>query len=183
MPDAAAARTILALAGDELLTPEQARAEANLKSRQTIYNWIHDERNPLPATKAGGWKIRRGDLARYMLERSDANAAAADGAATCAGLGQSDQALRAHLLKLIEIARAALEFRNANEVWDRTRDSCDLDFIEMGSMVLEARRDQLLATAGALDDETLTRLRFVVNSVTSSMTLRPEDAKAGGGPQ
>jgi excisionase family DNA binding protein len=168
LPDAGTLSTILALAADEMLTPQQAADELRL-SRQTIYNWIHDADNPLPATKAGGWRIRRGDLARYVEQKHNPQERVEPERT-------SDQTLRAYLLQLLEVGRAAVEFRHSSQVFQAAqttgfKDKDSFAFLERCSDDLTAKREQLLSASAGLDDETLTRLRFMLPSITSSLTI------------
>ncbi len=168
LPDTATISTILALAGDDLLTPDQARAELSLKSRQTIYNWIHDKEHPLRAIKAGGWKIRRGDLAAYVLAKQN------KGKETEPVVQQSDDVLRKLLLRLIEIAKVGLECKRAATVLRAATDSLELEFIERSMGELNQKRELLAQLLGPITDQSLMQLRFMLPSITSSLALNPE---------
>jgi excisionase family DNA binding protein len=179
LPDAGTLRTILALAADEMLTPQQAADELKL-SRQTIYNWIHDPENPLPATKAGGWRIRRGDLARYVQLKHNPQAADTPERA-------SNQALRTYLLQLLEVGRAAVELRHSQQIFNMARDGVTLDgstfaVFDKCNDDLAAKKEQLLSAAAGLDDETILRLRFMLPSITSSLTITAPDDDEGAAP-
>ncbi|HEY0170276.1 MAG TPA: helix-turn-helix domain-containing protein [Pyrinomonadaceae bacterium] len=165
LPDTATINTILALAADDLLTPDQARRELNLKSRQTIYNWIHDNEHPLRAIKAGGWKIRRGDLAAYVLAKQNKGKGAEP------AVQPSDEALRKLILRLIEIARAGLECKRAAAIMRAASESLELEFIERSMEELGQKRNQLAQLLGPITEQSLTQLRFMLPSITSSLAL------------
>lgn len=168
MPAEEILNTILALASDEYITPGQAAKELRV-TRQTIYNYLNDPNHPLPAIKAGGWKIRRGDLAAYIQAKHSRETVRTQEPQT--PILESDQMLREQLGEVIEIARLALEWKRAGQVLSASGVSFDPEFIERCSNDLIVKSGALTKQLGSINDQTLSALRFALSSITSSLPL------------
>jgi len=171
-PVARPLEVLMALPPDAYLNPEEVRIYARLLSRQAVYNWLNDEHDPLPATKAGGWRIRRGDLDAYLRKKH--NRRETDQPTH----GTSDETLRRQLGLLIEVSKAALEWKRAGAMLRAAGESFDLEFLEQRAEELRQKGAQLETLVAAVSERTLTSLRFMLPSIHSDLTLPQEPAGA-----
>jgi hypothetical protein len=154
---------------DAYLNPEEVRIYAHLQSRQAVYNWLTHPTEPLPATKAGGWKIRRQDLDAYLKKkqnrRPDEQAAQ----------NTSDEILRRQLGQLIELGKTALEWKRAGAMLRAADGTFDLEFIEERYVVLTQKGAQLTSQLDGISERTLSSLRFMLPSIHSDLALPQEE--------
>lgn len=170
-PVARPLEVLMTLPPDAYLNPEEVRIYARLQSRQAVYNWLNDEHEPLPATKAGGWRIRRSDLDAYLRKKH--NRRETDQAAH----GTSDETLRRQLGLLIEVGKAALEWKRAGAMLRAAGESFDLEFVEERNEELTQKIVQLGMLLSSVSERTLTSLRFMLPSIHSDLTLLQEPTR------
>lgn len=170
MPEARPIEVLRALGPDELLNPEEARIYAGLKSRQSIYNWLNDKINPLRGIKKQGWFIRKGDLDLYLLKRQNPQLEKTESSA-------SDQVLRGHLARLIEVVQAIIVWKRACAVFKAAGDVFgvggmpDEDWITSTFEEMNTKKDLVFTLALSLSEETLSGLRFMLPSIHSDLSL------------
>jgi excisionase family DNA binding protein len=176
----------------ELLTPDEAAAEAG-KSRQTIYNWINNKKNPLKASKPGReWRIRRGDLIEYMLQLAEA-AQAEEERATGADVHTPQQQqpqpeatkrivvtgrfnikpvpppsrevdASADFELLIQVGEIALKIRRYTYAALAARKVNDLEWAERLEEIVIYHENELMETIAPMTGATIAELRTIVRT-------------------
>jgi hypothetical protein len=171
-PDARPLAVLLALPPDAVLNPEEVRIYSRLKSRQAVYNWLRDPNDPLPASKHAGWRIVKRDLDAFLRRRH--NRRATDGE----DYGTSDETLRRHVGLLIEVGQATIAWRRARRLHrtamasvDSLESPPDLEWLDSTFAEAEAAGVRLQTLSQPLNEETLTRLRFMLPSIHSDIAL------------
>lgn len=172
-PEARPLEVLLTLPADALLNPEEVRIYARLKSRQAVYNWLNDKNDRLPGMKKGGWRIVKCDLDAYLRQKHNRrDSDRADEPNT------SDETLRRQLAQLIEIGQSLILWRRANSTWLAAGDPYgpgggkpDVEWINKAFDDANAKREHLVQIGGALSEEMLTRLRFMLPSMHSDLAL------------
>lgn len=190
-PEARSLEELIALPPDAILNPEEARIYARLKSRQAIYNWLKDPNDPLPASKKGGWKIIKRDLDAFLRKKHNRRETdrGEEG-------GASNEVLRATIAQLIEIAQAVLAWKRAAATHraavnpaSALPSQSDIEWMEQTYDELSAAVDRAHKLGGAVSEQTLTSLRFMLPSIMSDLALSdsptnsPAESPAQQGPR
>ena len=170
-PEARPLEVLLSLPPDAVMNVEEVRIYSRLKSRQAVYNWLNDKKDPLPASKHAGWRVVKSDLDAYLRRRHNRRDADQPEHDT------SDESLRRHLALMIEVCKTALEWKRAGAMLVAAGATLDLEFVEQRSEEFTRVDEQLKRLLAPLSERTLTSLRFMLPSIHSDLTLQDEPSE------